>query len=150
MLLVKRKLFISIIFYDREPFLKDHPVRYIFEYFKDKRAKIPRSDTDDSFPGYSPVKLRCKFHYCSSYLAKELDQSLDAIPIVSKAKQQDKDFEEGSKFNQYFSSNRPLYFYGPFKHSDLLLGKSKDEDKSFKKYHLDSDQNILPYTNLID
>jgi hypothetical protein len=120
------------------------------EYFGDKRAKIIRSDTDDLFPAYSPVKLRCNFHHCISYLAKELDQSLDDIPIGSKTKQQDKDFEEGSKFNPYFSSNRPLYFYSPFNDSDLLLGKSKDTDKSFKKYDLDSDQNILPYTNLID
>lgn len=110
--------------YDIENLNKDHPVGYIFilEYFGDKRFKITRSETQDAFTGYSPVKLRCQFYHRINYLAKETDDSINDIPIVYKHKRQKRDFVEGSTFDNYFSPRREYYMHVPIDEIDLLIG----------------------------
>lgn len=137
--------------YDVRSLNDQHPVGYVFvvEYFGDKRAKITRVETEDCFNGYSPVKLRCQFTRELAYLTKEKDGFDEDVPVVYKRKRQEKDFEEKSPLNEYFSPDRQPYFHIPMEQIDLVVGKSTKDLKP-KDYILDYDQNILPSVSLLE
>lgn len=137
--------------YDVKSINEDYPVGYIFivEFFGDKRSKITRVSDEDCFNGYSPVKLRCQFAYQLSYLGKENDDTDEDIPVVYKRKRQEKDFNDNSPLNSYFSPERQPYLHIPIEEIDLVIGKSRKDQKP-KTFVLEYDQNILPSTSFLE
>ena len=125
---------------------------FVIESFGDRRGSILRKENEDSFSGYSPVKLRLELDHLIKYLGKENDDdTLADIPLFYKNKFNDTDFDHDSVLDQHFSPDCEDYFHIPFEKIDLLLNKPiKSKKHKSKPFGLDYDPSLGVDTSLLD
>lgn len=88
----------------------EHPTAFVLvlEYVGDRRATIQRNKDKDLFSGYSPVKLQIEFETNITYLT---DQNNESELLVYKRQRQEKNFKEGSIFENIFCPDREIKFH---------------------------------------